>query len=384
MNTPAPWITADDLKLPVGMLDDDPIVVDAIEGASWVLWMLSARKYGGVRQVTELYCQVGLDQLGSTVLPTTLRQSMLSGSGLQFYPMLREGVLTNEVFGACSTCGCEHTIRLRGGPVRSIQQLWDGETEVDLSNVAIYDYSYITAPYKCWCTCNDLEVTYRYGTNPPAMGRIAARDLATQYLLAMAGDDECALPQRVTQISRQGVSWTLLDPQDFLDSGRTGLYTVDLFLRTANPDRAKLRSRVFSPDLHRGRSYRLARTDPVPTQLKASGPVPQLMAAPRMTMTTTSTAPPAPGVQVYTGRPLRWVVPGSFTGERPPVITVRPSGEEVPPGTLLWRSGNYTLDLTTDQVEQLLPPGSVLVVSTTDDNGSTASQTSHLVERRTP
>ena len=380
MNTPAPWIDADDLEIPAGVSQD--VVDDAIEGASWVLWMLSARKYGGVRTVTELYCQVGLRYLGSTVLPTTMRASMMSGSGMQVYPMLREGEITNGVLGLCGTCGCEHTIRLRGGPVRKVIDIHSGDDLVPLDDIAIYDYSYITAVNKCWGTCGDLEVTYEYGTPPPAMGRIAARDLAQQYILAMTDADECALPQRVTQISRQGVSWTLLDPQDFLDSGRTGLYTVDLFLRTTNPDRARLRSRVFSPDLHRGRSYRWAETV-VPAQFQAPAPAPRLMAAPTMVMTATPEAPTT-SVQVYTGRPLRWVVPGSFTGERPPVVTVRPSGEEVPPGTLLWRSGNYTLDLTTDQVEQLLPPGSVLVVSATDDSGSTTSQTSHPVERRTP
>jgi hypothetical protein len=382
VNTPAPWITADELGVPSSELADE-----AIAGASWVLWMLSGRKYGGIRTVTELYCQTGLGQLGSNVLPTTLRQSLLSGSGMQVYPMLREGALTNEVFGLCSTCGCEHTIRLRGGPVRRVEAVYDGERPIPLSDIAIYDYSYITAPNKCWCTCGDLEVTYTYGSGPPAMGKIAARDLASQYILAVTDEDECTLPQRVTQISRQGVSWTLLDPQDFLDNGRTGLYTVDLFLRTVNPDKARLRSRVFSPDMHRGRAYRWAQSAPQVVQLRplvspAAAPQPMTMAAP--TAATLQATPSAAGtVQVWSGRPLRWVVPGTFTEERPPVITARPSGEEVPPDTLLWRSGNYTLDLTIEQVEQLLPPGSVLVVSTVADDGSTTKQTSHPVERRT-
>ena len=51
------------------------------------------------------------------------------------------------------------------------------------------------------------------------------------------------------------MSWTLLDPQDFLDKGRTGIYQVDLFLRTVNPDGARLRARVFSPDIPRGKTY---------------------------------------------------------------------------------------------------------------------------------
>jgi hypothetical protein len=211
-------------------------------------------------------------------------------------------------------------------------------------------------------------VTYTYGTGPPALGRIAAKALADQYILAMSNSDECMLPQRVTQISRQGMSWTLLDPQDFLDKGRTGIYQVDLFLTTVNPDGARLRSRVFSPDIPRGKAVR---SDLAPTLY--GGPTAMTMSAPPQSTT----------VVVYEGRPMRWLVPGSFTSESPPTVVVRPSGEEVPPGALSWRTGNFTLDLTSEEVERLLPPGSVLVVSSTGEDGSTTGETSYPVERRT-
>ena len=57
----------------------------------------------------------------------------------------------------------------------------------------------------------------------------------------------------MTSISRQGVSYTVLDSQDFIDELRTGIYAIDLFLKTANPDKARARSRVFSPDMPRAR-----------------------------------------------------------------------------------------------------------------------------------
>jgi hypothetical protein len=63
------------------------------------------------------------------------------------------------------------------------------------------------------------------------------------------------LPQRVTSISRQGVSYTLLDSQDFIEELKTGIYAVDLFLKSVNPDKARARSRVFSPDVPRARRY---------------------------------------------------------------------------------------------------------------------------------
>jgi hypothetical protein len=374
----APWITTDVLVDPLS-----PHADDAIEAASFVLYMLSGRKYGGVRTVTEEYCQLGTSQFG--VGYGHQNRMMLPGSGgyPMAFPVLEEGAITNRFWGdwsSCASCGCLHMLRLRGGPILSVQAMYSGESAISLDDVVIYDYSYVAVyPGRCWDTCGNVEVTYTYGAPPPALGRLAAIALADQYLLAMAGSEDCMLPQRVTSISRQGMSWTLLDPQDFLDKGRTGIYQVDLFLTTVNPDGAKLRSRVFSPDTKRGKSYRWA----APQVTAASGttltPQPTPMMAPTAD---TMTAPPptldsSVAVVVDPGRALRWVIPGAFTPDSPPRMTVRPSGEEVPPDTLSWRTGNFTLDLNSDQVEQLLPPGSVLVVS------SSTTEARYPVERRT-
>jgi hypothetical protein len=82
---------------------------------------------------------------------------------------------------------------------------------------------------------------------------MAARTLAIELAKLWAGDDTCALPERVTSISRQGVTYTVLDNQDFIDDLKTGVYAVDLFLKSSNPDRARAKARVFSPDTPRAR-----------------------------------------------------------------------------------------------------------------------------------
>jgi hypothetical protein len=87
----------------------------------------------------------------------------------------------------------------------------------------------------------------------PASGRAAARILANELVKLYANDDTCALPQRVTSIVRQGVTYTVLDQQSFIDELKTGIYAIDLFLRAVNPDKARARSRVFSPDTPRAR-----------------------------------------------------------------------------------------------------------------------------------
>jgi hypothetical protein len=86
-------------------------------------------------------------------------------------------------------------------------------------------------------------------------GRMAARTLALEFAKLWAGDDDCALPQRITSVSRQGVSYTILDQQDFIDELKTGLYAVDLFLKSVNPDKARAKAKVFSPDTPRARRY---------------------------------------------------------------------------------------------------------------------------------
>jgi len=388
----APWISVDELEDPLS-----PFAQEAVDAASFVLFHLSGRKYGGVRSTTESYCQVGLDNLGH-VYPSTLANS---GNGARVYPTVWDGKIINQIGGCCSTCGCPHLIRLRGVPVLSVQALSVGGRSFTDDEIALFDYSYVAAGTgRCWSSCDDVEISYTYGSPPPAMGQVAARALANEYVWAVTDDDRCALPQRITQISRQGESWTLLDPQTFLSEGLTGIYRVDLFLRTVNPDRARMRARVFSPDIPRARTRRdgvstwgteapalmntmtigapLPTTYYTPPQPQPSAQVMTMRApAPTTTAAATSSVPP---VVAYAGRPLRWVVPGSFSGDSPPVITVRPSGTPVPDGSLVWRSSNYTLDLTAEQVSELLAASSSLAVSHAD---GTQGATSYPVEWRT-
>jgi hypothetical protein len=81
---------------------------------------------------------------------------------------------------------------------------------------------------------------------------------AIELIKAWEGDD-CALPDRVTSVTRQGISYTILDNQDFLENFRTGIYVIDLFLKTANPAKALAPSKVFSPDMPRARRMAPAR-----------------------------------------------------------------------------------------------------------------------------
>jgi len=81
----------------------------------------------------------------------------------------------------------------------------------------------------------------------PLDGRIAASIFACQIALSRCGGDSC-LPQRLKEITRQGVDMAFADPLEFLDKGQTGIYEVDLWLKSVNPAGIRRRSRVFRPD----------------------------------------------------------------------------------------------------------------------------------------
>lgn len=98
-----------------------------------------------------------------------------------------------------------------------------------------------------------VVVDYTYGAEPPNGVENAIAILAEELAKAFEGNfDDCRLPSRVTDVSSRGISMTLLDPQDFLEDGLTGIPEVDLMIRVHNPSKAKARARVFSPDYRPG------------------------------------------------------------------------------------------------------------------------------------
>lgn len=242
------WVTTEDL----GIYADSDYAYEAVKTASYLLWAMSGRKFSGLTTVTERYVSSHDPYL------------RVGGSRLTYYPTLINGQVENIPTGGFGRyshhdylgdgTSSYSRVRLRGRKVIEIHSLreMDGDI-VDPNTYYLAEGStvYGTADAK-WSPFN-VEVSYSYGTPPPTAGRSAARILATELVKFYEDDDTCALPQRVTSVSRQGVTYTVLDNQSFIDELRTGIYAVDLFLKTVNPDRARARSRVFSPDTGRAR-----------------------------------------------------------------------------------------------------------------------------------
>lgn len=222
----------------VASLKDYEAALAACEFASQMLWSLSGRKYHTGTVTTERYV---VDRVWISPYLLTPTQ------GLSVYD--RDwGVFVVDPYDWNN-----RKIRLDGTPIRaigSVTSLADGSI-LDPSEYTVINRTFLqlNSPYS-----RGIDVSYTYGQRPPKTGEMAALAMATQFFYAWSGrEDECSLPDRVTAVTRQGVSWVLLDNQDFLDDLKTGIYMVDLFLKSVNPDKARVKAKVFSVDLPRGR-----------------------------------------------------------------------------------------------------------------------------------
>lgn len=212
----------------------------AVEAASYVMWALSGRKYSGTTTVTERYVRF------TPLLNTRLLQetALLNARINKSLEMIEPWI------------SAETRIRLRGQPVHEIKAVRSVTGQVfSQDDYYMVDRSTLQFQTGVLVVPADIEITYTFGSNPPVLGKMAARRIAMEFIKLWEGDETCALPERVTSITRQGVSYTLLDSQDFLQEMRLGIYEIDLFLKTTNPNKAQRRSKVFSPDLSRARRY---------------------------------------------------------------------------------------------------------------------------------
>lgn len=148
------------------------------------------------------------------------------------------------------SCGCEvDYLDLDSyAPVQSVDQVKiDGAVLADTAYV-VYDHrTVVRTDGGYWPTFQRLDladteagtwsIDLTAGGTPPPDGILAAACLAAE--LAMAANPalgSCQLPERVQTVTRQGVTYLVSDPQDYLGDGRLGVYLIDAFLKSANPE----------------------------------------------------------------------------------------------------------------------------------------------------
>lgn len=226
------WITPDDTIDPGGEYTEL-----AIEVASGILFKLTAEKYPGRQSVTESYVS-NVSEVSTSITPNVLNGEIVN--------ITRNSSLFNNG---------SRRLRLRNAPVIKINSIINHGTLMTPNSYQLRNNAFLVkTDGSPWIldSVSEIIVSYEYGAKPPAAGKLAAIKFANEIILSFIEPDNCSLPEKVTSIARQGVSWTVLDPQDYLSNGKLGLYLVDAFISAYNPNFAKKRPKIFSPDRPNG------------------------------------------------------------------------------------------------------------------------------------
>lgn len=225
----APWISVEDTAFP-----QSPYAEIAVDYATFVLYKLTGEKYPGVSTVTESYA------------------NEFRGSGHDD-PVSTEALGNIRRISVPTSLQYPQRLYLRGTPVHSISQVKYGDTVLDPTRYALFNKRFLKlvggSTWNYSCGHGGITVDYSYGMMPPKAGVLAATTLANELLILMgegSSSNQCRIPERVRSISREGISFDMIDPQEFMDDGRTGIWEIDLFIRTANPSRAKKQPRLLS------------------------------------------------------------------------------------------------------------------------------------------
>lgn len=176
-------------------------------------------------------------------------------------PALINGLWYNIACGFCGTnCSCSIVSEtILPGPVREISQVTvDGVVLDPTTDYRLDDYrKLVRLGGELWPLCNNLNlgiteegtwsVTAIYGEPLPTLGKFAMGQLLCQIIADVLGED-CALPDNVTNITRQGLSFTLEEVEELVQSGFTGLKYVDQFIQRYNPNKLMARARLYDVD----------------------------------------------------------------------------------------------------------------------------------------
>jgi hypothetical protein len=229
-----------------------------------------------------LCCAVAQEQ-GLTATDPRLLDAIADASLLLYYWTGRQYGTQSTTLRLCRSCNCVeyncccrvNSIDLGVWPVISLDSVRMEGANQSLSLYHIDEFHYLvrSGPQDPWPSCTNqwattgsaydslgdgyvFEVEVTYGIEVPSILERAARTLACE-LLNDACAATCKLPERVTSVSRRGLSVEIASSMDLLDKNMTGIYSVDLAIKTLNPSRMQSPSFVWTPDLERNRNRRV-------------------------------------------------------------------------------------------------------------------------------
>lgn len=244
------WATPADI--PSGYRDrvDDETWERLLLQASEIIWMLSGRRWYGAGCEETATLRSKPPQAGMSGWPY---DASWGSCGCSSFGSWLDATWYAPAPGRYP--GIDHpepiAVKLPRQPVQSIEEVTVSGVTLDPAAYRLTRSGWLErVDGGHWAVCGDVtDITYRFGEPPPEGGVQAVAAFAVQLMLDSVADARCQLPARVSNITRQGISVSVLDPMDFLTDGKTGFYLIDLWLAAVNPLHRPARGFVWSPDI---------------------------------------------------------------------------------------------------------------------------------------
>lgn len=182
--------------------------------------------------------------------------------GVAFQPVLFDGRVLNVSCGCSGECGCGPLCEIPlPPPVYAIASVMVDGVVVDPATYRVDNHNrLVRLGTACWPDCQDLKlphtepgtfaIWYWRGRDIPPLGKLAVTQLAIEFAKHCNGDEGCKLSQRVTEVTRQGISYTIETTR-----GATNIVLVDDWVALVNPyGNTEPGISIWSPDLDYGRT----------------------------------------------------------------------------------------------------------------------------------
>lgn len=230
----------------------------AVEAATEVLWALSGRRFGlcdqTVRPCRQDWASAHYGENSYDNIPVDWGSGWFGGT---YY-----NVGCGDHYSSCSCTHVEQVILQ--GPVDSIVEIKIDGVVLDPSKYRLDDQRVLVRQDGLlWPLCQDFSVpagavgtwtvTFAVGEAVPVLGQMAVGELGCEFVKACVAPSECALPRRIADLTRQGVSVKFITHIRGIEDQATllllGLTTCAMFIDTVNPKHLTARSQVWSPDI---------------------------------------------------------------------------------------------------------------------------------------
>lgn len=219
-----PWIDFCDPEV-ITSISGDPLVTDGVEDA-----------VRAASEILTLLTGYRIHPAGATTQDFTLRAVPL----LRLTPAYRPVTEIHSIATVGADCTADVDISdqfcLIGNDIKRV-----ANSQAATRNAVLCNF--------CSQTHDHIRLSYSFGST---VGRSAVRAVTTfarqLWLADHPESGECMLPERITSLNREGLSYSFIDPMTFLDQGRTGIPTVDTFLAAVNSPKAKVPSAVYIPE----------------------------------------------------------------------------------------------------------------------------------------